>query len=72
MKKSLIRININFTFNGKEHNYKIQANQFYPTFESMYTVYLGLQDFSDDWYKSPVVEMSVIQIIKVMKIQTII
>ena len=57
---------VEFTYKNITYFRKVYTNSDYPTFASMYTVYLGLQDFSDDWYKSPVVEMSVIQIIQVI------
>ena len=52
--------------NGKTYSLDIQLNDKYPTYESMLTVYLGLNKLSDINLNNPtVVKMNVRQIIKV-------
>ncbi len=56
---------ISFSFNSFEYDYTVQANQFYPTTESMYTVYLGLYNRSNtnlDALPPPAIRMSISKI----------
>jgi hypothetical protein len=47
-----------FKFNGKEYDHKVEPNSFYPTIESMFSVYLGVHNKSM-LNKPPVVKMNV-------------
>lgn len=38
---------VSFTSNGNSYNFPVATNTYYPTFESMYSVYLGFHDISD-------------------------
>ncbi len=49
---------INFKFNGKEYDHQIEPNSFYPTYESMFSVYLGVHNKSM-LNKPPVVKMNI-------------
>ncbi|CAF0947221.1 unnamed protein product [Brachionus calyciflorus] len=37
---------VEYTRNGVEHLYKVNPNEYFPDYQSMYTVYLGLQNLS--------------------------
>ncbi len=58
---------MDFTYNGNTYQGTVYTNSYYPTFSSMYTVYLGLQDRTVIFNAniSPAVGMSVSRIIKV-------
>lgn len=59
---------INFVLNSAEYPFNVAPNIYYPTIESMYKVYLGLQNISllNTGLKiDPAVEMRVSKIIKV-------
>ena len=59
---------ITFVYNGFEYYTSVQPNSFYPTYASMFTVYLGLQDIKviDSGNISPGVKVSVVDAIRVI------
>lgn len=59
---------ITFVYNGFEYYTSVQPNSFYPTYASMFTVYLGLQDIKliDSGNISPGVKVSVVEAIRVL------
>ena len=52
-------IKVPFTYNGENYYVNVRSNNYYPTYASMFHVYLGLQDQSDI-YKNKVVYPTVI------------
>jgi V8-like Glu-specific endopeptidase len=57
---------ISYTYNGQTYDYNVVTNKFYPTFGSMYTVYLGIQDRTN-LYSTGSQAKSVSTVIKVTK-----
>ncbi|RNA39153.1 transmembrane protease serine 9-like [Brachionus plicatilis] len=58
---------VNFTANGISFYHKVTENNYYPTFESMYTVYLGIIDVNEVFFPNivyPARKVSVMSFIR--------
>ena len=60
---SCIPTSIHFIYNNVSYEYKVTPNEYYPTRESMLTVYLGLSSkHSTGNYSLPTVKMTVLEV----------
>jgi V8-like Glu-specific endopeptidase len=60
---------VQYTSNGYTYTISVQTNQYYTTLESMFSVYLGLQDrttVTSGSYSYPTVRRGVKKIVKVL------
>jgi len=62
-----ITTTISYSYNGASYETSVEPNSFYPTYGSMYKVYLGFQDISKigTANMAPGIEVSVVDVISV-------